>query len=192
MNDTTSQIVKALKNSQVVILPSDTLYGPEANAYDAQAVSKVFAIKQRQIEKKLPIHYHSLEQMDNDIIITPLIEKLVQKFMPGGLTIIANKKSNSKLKFIENTVGFRIPNHKTLPEIIKQLGMPVTMPSANISNAPPSMRFAEIAQELNIKGIEDDASLCAIPSTIIDATTLEVKLVRHGKIAWNQILEAMR
>lgn len=185
-------IVTALRDSQVVILPSDTLYGLAANAYDEVAVAKVFAIKQRSENKKLPVHYFSLQQAANDIEITPTIEKLVAKFMPGALTIVAGKKAESQLRFVNDTVAFRIPNHKTLLKIIEKLGAPITMPSANISDMPPSLYFQEIKEEFEgLGGIEDDEGICQIPSTIVDVTSQQVVLVRQGAIAFFDILKCL-
>ncbi len=185
MNDI-NRICSKLSNSEIVILPSDTLYGIAANAYDKIAVEKVFAIKQRPDTKKLPIHYSSLEQASKDIIINDVIKKLAKKFMPGALTIIANQKSDSKL-LIDGTVGFRIPKHNTLLEIIRKLNIPITMPSANIHNQAPLMEFAKIQEILKLDGIEDDSSICKIPSTIVDATGKNISLIREGAISFHEI-----
>jgi len=180
------QAINELRNGNIIILPSDTLYGVAANAYDKLAVEKVYALKNRSEEKKLPVHYASLVQIEKDIILTPTIIKLSEKFMPGALTIIANKRADSKLCCVEKTVAFRIPNHKTVLEIITKLDAPITMPSANKSGQIPELRFEDI--DLGICGIADDDAIGEIQSTIIDATSEQIKLVRDGAVPFCNVL----
>lgn len=183
------KIAHYLNKLNILIMPSDTLYGIAAVAYDEYAVKKVFEIKERGVEKKLPIHYHSLEQMENDIEITPIIETLVNKFMPGALTIIAKKKETSQLKFINNTVAVRIPNHHVLLAILKNLNKPLTMPSANKHNAQPALTLHEIQKTIPIPGVEDDINIKNQPSTIFDA--IDNKIIRCGIIDSQKILSSL-
>lgn len=214
MNNENNAIVSLLRQSLVVILPSDTLYGLAANAYDAQAVALAYKIKNQAITKKMPIHYHCLEQAADDIIITPIIEALAAKFLPGALTIVAQKKTDSKLKCVDDTVAFRIPDHATLRKIIHELGSPITMPSANRHGSPPRMKFTQIQEEFaehgyNLNGIEDDAHIANIASTIVDATNTNhinthhlaptqehnlnnLNLTREGAIKFCDIINALK
>jgi len=184
MNKEINAIFNLLNQSQVAILPSDTLYGLASNAYDEKAVELAYKIKNQAISKKMPIHYYCLEQAANDIIITPIIEALAEKFLPGGLTIVAQKKPDSKLKLIDDTVAFRIPNHETLRNIIKELNAPITMPSANRHGSQPRMKFSEIKQEFaehgyNLNGIEDDAHIANIASTIVEVINTQPTFCTH-------------
>ncbi len=189
-----------LNNKECLILPSDTLYGLAARAYDNDAIEKIFEIKNRPEEKKLPIHYSSLKQMENDIEINPFIEKLAKHFWPGALTIVTNKKPTSQLQKIEKTVGIRIPNHAMLLKIIEKTG-PICMPSANRSNETPFNQFHEIQESfqkhgINLNGISDDIAIGKTASTIIEITNteenLEIRkkptLLRSGSIAFEEIL----
>lgn|GEM_PF-5962430 len=139
-----SKILEKLRQNQCVILPSDTLYGLASRAYSKEAVSRVFALKNRPLDKKLPIHYSSLEMLESDVKICPTLAKLAENFWPGALTIVAKKQQNSKLQYLDETVGIRIPNHPVLLAIIAELGEPLTMPSANKHQQNPELEFEKV------------------------------------------------
>lgn len=187
-NNDIDAICEILQNSGIAILPSDTLYGIAANAYDEEAIKKVFEIKGRSFDKKLPVHYHSLESMEKDVELNDAARILIQKFTPGMLTIVAKKKADSTLQFTAETVAVRIPGHPTLLEIIKQVG-PITMPSANKSGIEPKLKLADIQKDLNIPGLEDDSSIKGTASTIFD--TINNKIIREGAISKDQINQAL-
>lgn len=189
-------LCQKLKNDECLILPSDTIYGLASLAYSAKAIENVFKIKERAIDKKLPIHYANLEMLSIDVEITPVLEKLASKFWPGALTIIATKKSNSKLQYLEETVGIRIPNHPLLLEIIATLQEPITMSSANKNGVEPENTFAKIQQALAngsilLDGIEDDKNITKIPSTIIDISKNKLEFIRIGAISEDEILNSI-
>jgi L-threonylcarbamoyladenylate synthase len=184
-------ICQGLLSSNVFILPTDTLYGLAANAYDKKAVNNVFAIKERPYDKQLPIHYHSIAQMEKDIFISENLIKLINQFMPGPLTLIALKRPESKLQLVNESVAVRIPNNKIMLEILKTINLPLTMPSANKHNKLPKQTFAQIAQELMLDGIADDANVFQVPSTIIDITKEKPIFIREGVIKKEEIEKAL-
>lgn len=157
-----------LLNGNCLILPSDTVYGLAAVAYNYEAVKKIFEIKRRDLTKPLPIHFHSIAQLANDAIITDEIMQLASQHWPGAVTIIMKKKMESRVQFVNETIAARIPNHKILLEILRTIDLPLVMTSANISGTVMKSKFCEISEELGIDGIEDDANLSGIPSKIID------------------------
>jgi len=169
-----------LLNEEIVILPTDTLYGIAANAYVARAVFKVFAIKERDITKQLPVMYASLKQAQQDIVSTPLLEKLAANFWPGNLTIIVKKKETSRLQFVAETVAIRIPNNQSVLKLINILGSPITMPSANKNGVAPCCEFKKVRKALHINGMKDDKHIANQPSTIIDITSDEIKVIRKS------------
>lgn len=191
MSSNIDEICAILLKKNCAILPSDTLYGIAALAYEKEAVEKVFEIKGRGFDKKLPIHYASIEQISQDVEITPTIEKLTKHFLPGALTIIAKKKPTSKLAFLEETVGFRIPKHQDLLAIIRKINQPITMPSANKHGIPPHMHFKLIQEELQIPGLENDATVNGVQSTIVDVTSGTLRLIRTGAVPFHEIAQIM-
>ena len=182
--------VGILKNNDCLILPCDTLYGLGGRAYSFEAVQKAYDIKKRPKEKKLPVHYYSLEQIEKDFILCEKAKILAEKFWPGALTIILNKKSDSKIAIDSYDVAIRIPNNKIILQLLKELGEPLFMPSANFSGEVPKKTFKEISESLGISGIEDDLNIAHFPSTIIDLKD-GLKIIREGVISSKDIEKAI-
>jgi len=173
-------VVRLLKNDQVLILPTDTIYGLGANAYSLKAVESVFFFKKRPYSKQLIVLYPSLKMLLNDVEESENLRILADKFWPGPLTIVVKKKKNSKLIHCQETVAVRIPNHPILSPILSAVDFPLVMPSANIADIATEKKFKDIQKIFNLQGIEDDLNVKQVPSTIIDITHDEIKLVRSG------------
>lgn len=191
LEDKIKSVCSQLLSGDVAILPTDTLYGLAANAYDEQAVDRVFAIKERPFDKQLPIHYHSLEHMEADVVINETLIKLANKFLPGPLTLVVLKKPESKLAYVGESIAVRTPNNKILLEILRTINKPLTMPSANKNGHIPKATFQEISQELLLNGIADDANVTQVASTIIDITGQKPICLRQGVITMDQINQAL-
>jgi L-threonylcarbamoyladenylate synthase len=175
-------LLEKLRSDECLILPSDTIYGLAGRAYSSLVLSKVYEIKNRPLDKKLPVHYCSIDQLSIDFEIPDLLIELADKYWPGALSVILNKKPDSKLAIDSPNIAVRIPNHPFLLSIIEALNEPIIMTSANLSGQKPKNTFAEIAKELNLDGFCDDESVLGVESTIIDISTKEIKLVRSGAL----------
>lgn len=175
--------VELLLNKEVVILPSDTLYGFAALAYDDMAIKKIFHLKKRDFRKQLPVHYSSIEQVFNDCVISEKALSLMNKFWPGALTIVLPKKSSSQLACVNYSVAVRIPNCSIVLEIIKKINQPLVLPSANLSNSENVYQFHHIQEMFpNIPGVYGDEFLCKAPSTIVSCVNDEVEILRQGAV----------
>jgi L-threonylcarbamoyladenylate synthase len=123
-----------LKDKQLVAIPTETVYGLAANAFDEDAINQIFEMKGRPHFNPLIVHIHDLKQLD--ILATDIPEtamKLAKAFWPGSLTLILPKQA-SVLDVItsgKTTVGVRIPNHPMTLELLKGLPFPLAAPSAN-------------------------------------------------------------
>jgi len=121
----------------------------------------------------------------------PYLQKLVDSFLPGPLTIIL--EANDKVPYWVNsglpTVGFRMPSHPITLELIRAFG-PLIGPSANISGHTSGVSFEEILKEFGqeVLGIEDDAFLTGQDSTILDLTASKARILRQGSITREDIL----
>lgn len=174
--------VEKLSRGDVMILPSDTLYGLATNAYNFAAVSEVFSLKKRDINKPLPVHYYSMQQIEEDCEISEEASNFMVKYWPGPLTIVLKKKSNSKLVCLADSVAVRIPKCQILLDILNLLNAPLVMPSANISGEPNIFNFAELTQLFPLEGIEANELLLKSPSTIISFVDGPMKVIREGVI----------
>ena len=186
------KIKQELEKGRAVVLPTETVYGLFAKALDKKAVDHVYQLKRRPRDKALNLNVAHL----NDILNfsknqPPYLQKLVDSFLPGPLTIIL--EANDKVPYWVNsdltTVGFRMPSHPVTLELIREFG-PLIGPSANISGQDSGVTYKEILQDFNqnVLGLEDDAFLTGQDSTIIDLSGSKVKILRQGSITREDIL----
>ena len=186
------KIKQELEKGGAVVLPTETVYGLFAKALDKKAVDHVYQLKRRPRDKALNLNVASLDDILNfSKNQPPYLQKLVDCFLPGPLTIIL--ESNDKVPYWVNsdltTVGFRMPSHPVTLELIREFG-PLIGPSANISGQDSGVTYKEILQDFNqnVLGLEDDAFLTGKDSTIIDLSGSKVKILRQGSITREDIL----
>ena len=186
------KIKQELEKGRAVVLPTETVYGLFAKALDKKAVDHVYQLKRRPRDKALNLNVAHL----NDILNfsknqPPYLQKLVDSFLPGPLTIIleANDKVPDWVNSGLMTVGFRMPSHPVTLELIREFG-PLIGPSANISGQSSGVSFKEILKDFGqeVLGIEDDAFLTGQDSTILDLSRDKVKILRQGSITREDIL----
>ena len=106
---------KILKNGDLVIFPTETVYGLGGNATDGSAIKKIYKIKNRPINNPLICHFKNIENIEENFFLNDISYKLAKKFWPGPLTLVLEKKDSStistKLSNQQKFVGCRIPNH---------------------------------------------------------------------------------
>jgi len=190
------RIRQELEKGGAVVLPTETVYGLFAKALDEKAVDHVYQLKRRPRDKALNLNVASLDDILNfSKNQPPYLQKLVDSFLPGPLTIIL--EANDKVPYWVNSdltnVGFRMPNHPVTLELIREFG-PLIGPSANISGHTSGVSFKEILKDFGqeVFGIEDDAFLTGQDSTIIDLSGSKVKILRQGSIKQEDILAKIR
>ena len=186
------KIKQELEKGGAVVLPTETVYGLFAKALDEKAVDHVYQLKRRPRDKALNLNAAHLDDILNfSKSQPPYLQKLVDSFLPGPLTIIL--EANDKVPYWVNsdltTVGFRMPSHPVTLELIREFG-PLIGPSANISGQDSGVTYKEILQDFNqnVLGLEDDAFLTGQDSTIIDLSGSKVKILRQGSITREDIL----
>ena len=186
------KIKKELENGGAVVLPTETVYGLFAKALDKKAVDHVYQLKCRPRDKALNLNVASLDDILNfSKNQPPYLNKLVESFLPGPLTIIL--EANDKVPYWVNsdltTVGFRMPSHPVTLELIREFG-PLIGPSANISGKSSGVTFRKILHDFDqeVLGLEDDAFLTGQDSTILDLSGDKVKILRQGAITREDIL----
>ena len=186
------KIKHELKNGGAVVLPTETVYGLFAKALDKKAVDHVYQLKRRPRDKALNLNVAQLDDILNfSKNQPPYLQKLVDSFLPGPLTIIL--EANDKVPYWVNsdltTVGFRMPNHPVTLELIREFG-PLIGPSANISGCESGVNFKRILENFDreVLGIEDDTFLTGQDSTILDLSSDKVKILRQGSISREDIL----
>ncbi len=186
------KIVEELKKNNLVITPTDTVYGIMADATNIKSIEKVYRCKQRSEKKPLLLLVDSFEMLkDYTKDLSPLEEEIIQKYLPGKLTILLHKndKVNDKITAGTDLVGIRIPNNKDIIQIIKELGNPVVSTSANVSGQETITNPKQISEELlkYISYVEDAGTINNKPSSIIRIENEKIMIIRKEKVAFQII-----
>lgn len=188
------EVVEILNNEGIIIFPTETVYGIGGNAMSEDVIERVYRAKQRPRAKAVNILVSNINEIDKYAEITSDIErKIIQKFMPGPITIILKKKDGFGDAFTQddNTIGVRIPDNKIINAILDRVNYPLIAPSANISDKPSGLNVNQIADDFKdtVDAIIDggDARL-GLSSTIVKVENGEIKILREGKITKEEIL----
>jgi L-threonylcarbamoyladenylate synthase len=184
-----------LRAGGVVVLPTDTVYGIAANAFDKAATAKIFAIKKRPRSLPLPVLVSRPRQawaLCSDI--PPYASELAAAFWPGALTLILRSVEGLDwdLGDEDGTIAVRMPAHSDLIALLEKVG-PVACTSANLSGEPTPDRVAEIKSKLgDTVGIYLDGGPAKADrgSTIVDCTGSEPRIIREGPISSLQVRAA--
>lgn len=134
MNTVLQQAKEILTKGEVVAIPTETVYGLAANAFDKTAIQKIFDIKKRPLYNPLIVHIKSIDYLDEVAKdIPPIAKKIAETFWPGPLTLVLPKKENIPdiVTSGKDTVGVRVPAHPLTQELLHQLDFPLAAPSAN-------------------------------------------------------------
>lgn len=186
-----------IKRGELVAFPTETVYGLGADALNVEACRKIFVTKGRPTDKPLSLHVASLEMIERVAEISARAEKLFAAFCPGALTIIL-PKNKIVPDFVTcglSSVGIRFPANDVALALIKLSGTPIAAPSANLSGMEPPKTAREVFNNLSGRvEIILDGGQCAfgVSSTIIDLTTAEPKILRHGAIPAEKLLEVLK
>lgn len=146
---------KLIKSGAVIAIPTETVYGLAGNAYRNDSVKKIYALKNRPRNNPLIVHFPSLAAMQREVVINDQLIILAKHFSPGPLTYILPLKKGSKIsKLVLNSkkqIACRIPNNKTFLSVLKQSGVPIAAPSANLSNQVSTTRAIDVHKEFGNK-----------------------------------------
>jgi tRNA threonylcarbamoyl adenosine modification protein (Sua5/YciO/YrdC/YwlC family) len=182
------RIVNELRNGNLVITPTDTVYGIMGDSKNRDVIEKVYEAKKRDKRKPLILLVSDIDMLkEYTKELNNLEEELIKRYMPGKLTIIL-KKNDKVMNSITNNseyVGIRIPDNKYLIDIINKLGNPVISTSANLSNEEVITDIHSINKELleYISFIYDGGIIKASSSTIIKVVDNNIEFLREGELA---------
>jgi L-threonylcarbamoyladenylate synthase len=186
-----------IKAGGTVAFPTETVYGLGANALDKEAVAKIFRAKNRPPDNPLIVHVSSGEMLYMVAKeVPPVAEKLIDSFWPGPLTIIL--KRSELIPDITtgglDTVAIRMPAHDIALALIKEAGVPIAAPSANISGIPSPTSADHVIKDLDGKIdaiIKGGDSIIGVESTVIDMTVYLPALLRPGGLSLEEIIECV-
>ncbi len=180
----------------VAAIPTDTLYGLAANPFDVAAINKLFTIKRRDLEKAIPLVAADLAQVESAIgVLPPLGARLARAFWPGPLTLVVAAPESLAVEVTggTGTVGVRVPACEVTRALCAAAHVPLTATSANISGQPPTHLPDDVASALGARLdilVDSGPTAGGPPSTIVDVTGHEPRLIRAGAIPWDAVLAA--
>jgi L-threonylcarbamoyladenylate synthase len=180
-----------IRAGEIVAVPTDTLYGLAADPFSAAVVEKVFAVKGRSSERALPLIAADMEQIETWLSPIPLAgRRLAAAYWPGPLTLLLTRPASLPAAVTGGLerVGVRVPAHAVPRELCRLCERPLTATSANLSGAPASADPDQVAL-LDGVGLLLDSGLTrgGPPSTIVDVSGRDVRLVRPGAIPWDEV-----
>jgi len=182
----------AVKNGRLVVLPTDTVYGIGADAFDSTAVAALLSAKGRGRDMPVPVLVGSWHTIDGLVLMASRATRdLVRAFWPGALSLVVRQAPSLQwdLGDARGTVMLRMPLHPVAIELLREVG-PMAVSSANISGRPPAVNAGEARNQLgDLVEVYLDAGPSAqqAASTILDLTGAEPRILRSGPVSAESI-----
>ena len=186
-----------IQKGGLVAFPTETVYGLGADALNAEAVGKVYAAKGRPSDNPMIVHIAQKSDMNKLTDgITPEVERLMEAFRPGPLTMVVPAKDVIPKVTTGGlaTVGVRMPEDAIARALISAAGVPIAAPSANLSGKPSPTRYTHVAEDLDGRIdaiIAGDDCKAGIESTVVDMTGEVPTILRPGVITREMLHEAL-
>jgi L-threonylcarbamoyladenylate synthase len=184
----------AIRNGELVVLPTDTVYGIGADAFTPEAVSALLAAKGRGRDMPPPVLVGTVRAAAALVEeMGPFGQDLIDEFWPGGLTLICRSSPTLRWDLGETrgTVAVRMPLHAVALDLLKQTG-PMAVSSANRTGSPPATTADEAVEQLGDSvAVYLDGGPCpgGVPSTIVDLTGSVPRLLRDGAVSLDRLRE---
>lgn len=190
-----NEVLQTITQEDVIVFPTDTVYGIGASIFSPKALDKIFEIKNRPTDKSLIVL--CADELQLEEIVGPLsvdVKKIIDAFLPGGLTLILKCYMSlpEEITRGKQTIGVRIPDHPLALELLKEFG-PLATTSANISGEPSPTKIDmlnPVIQRVNYV-FDDGETKQQIPSTILDCTKDEFVILREGAITLEEIQKVL-
>lgn len=176
--------VAALKRGEIVVYPTETVYGLGGSALDPRAIRRVFALKRRSRDQPLSIAFPNRDSIENYCHSTPVTRAFMDEFLPGPVTILLRRKDSvpSELTAGADMVGVRVPDHPLARELLTGFS-PITATSANISGGVNTNRVEDLPDDIrrHVSVIIDGGTTLGGESTVVDPE--QGTIIRRGRCA---------
>jgi L-threonylcarbamoyladenylate synthase len=188
--------VEAVKRGDLVVLPTDTLYGLGADAFKSYAVTSLLNAKGRGRNMPPPVLVGSRHTLDGLVFTLPQAARdLVEAFWPGALTIIVEHSPSLQWDIgdTDGTVGVRMPLHPVALEVLRETG-PMAVSSANKTGEPPAPTAEHAREQLGYAVsvyLEAGELPDSVPSTIVDVTSDQPRVLRAGAIPLEKLYDVV-
>ena len=176
-----------IRNGEIVAFPTETVYGLGGDAFNENAVKKIYEAKNRPSDNPFIVHVPSIDDVEKAAFLTDEARIIFEKFSPGPLTIVLKKKDTVPYCVTAglDTVGIRIPSHSMAREFLRKCGTPVAAPSANLSKKVSPTTAERVFEDMNgrIPAILDGGACdVGIESTVLSLAGDEPVILRPGAI----------
>jgi L-threonylcarbamoyladenylate synthase len=187
--------IDVLRHGGLVAFPTDTVYGLASLPTEEEMLERLYIVKGRTHTKAVAVLLGSQSELTK-VSKSPgkVAEKLSQLFWPGPLTIIVPRHPDlPEIISPDPTIGVRVPNHPIALKLLKLTG-PLAVTSANLSGRENTTSAEEVQYQLEGRVhliLDGGQSPGGVPSTVVDCTTPELKILRNGPISMDQLIQAL-
>ena len=195
--DSNQKAAEVISRGGVIAFRTDTFYGLGADPFNQDAVRAIKQLKGREDNKPILIVISDYEQLDRFISsISPAFDLLARRFWPGPLTLIGAARSElpPEITAGTKTVGVRLPNDDKVRLLVRACGGALTATSANPSHAAPATTARQVHEyfgEAVDLIVDDGGAQTDRPSTVVDVSRDEPRLIREGVIPWSMVIEEL-
>lgn len=191
------EAVELIKKGEVVVFPTETVYGLGANVFDPAAVRKIFKVKGRPSDNPLIAHIADVSWIDRLAVdVSDGAKAVIDAFMPGPITVILKKSKEVPCEVTAglDSVGIRFPQHEVARNFIFACGVPLAAPSANTSTKISPTSAEHVFEDLQGKVpliLQGGACEVGIESTIIDMTADTPTILRPGAVTEKMLADVL-
>jgi L-threonylcarbamoyladenylate synthase len=197
VTDDIERAAEIIRGGGIVAFPTETVYGLGANAFDSEAVERIFTAKGRPADNPLIVHVSDAGQIAEIAAeLNGHARLFIEKFFPGPLTIVA--KGTGRVSEMATcgleTIAFRMPSNPLAQELIRAAGTPLVAPSANISGRPSPTTWEAVLEDLDGRidcMLKGDPTLIGLESTVVDCTGDVPVLLRAGAISLEELKDVV-
>ena len=189
MSDTTEQAAEALRRGELILLPTETVYGLGADAANPEAVAAIFEAKGRPRFNPLIAHVADAATAETEGVFNAQAKALAEAFWPGPLTLVAPIRYTTRVCDLAraglDSVALRVPAHAGARAVLAAFGGPVVAPSANRSGRPSPTTFADAVEETGFAvaaAVDGGACAVGLESTVVSVLGGRVSLLRPGAV----------
>jgi len=193
LNNSLEDAVDALRQGLVVAIPTDTVYGIAVDPFVAGATARLFEAKRRPTDVRLPVLVDGVHQAEFLAEVDDRARALMDRFWPGGLTLILRRHANVDIVLGNGaggpTVGVRCPDHAVPRTLCTEVG-PLAVTSANLHGQATPATAGEVRSLFGdaVAVVVDGGRCDGEPSTVVDCAGDEPSLVREGTVPWSEVL----